>query len=102
MKITRFEDIEAWKKARILMRKVYGAVKGSNFNEDREIRRQMRRAAISVMSNIAEGFDGGSDPEFRRFLRMAKRSASELQSHFYAALDQGYIEKSVFTDLYDG
>ena len=98
MKITRFEDIEAWKKARILMNKVYRTVKVPAFDEDREMRRQMRRAALSVMSNIAEGFDGGSDPEFRRFLRIAKRSSSELQSHFYAAVDQGYIPQSVFTD----
>lgn len=101
MKITRFEDIEAWKKARVLMNKVYKAVKAAAFDEDREMRRQMRRAALSVMSNIAEGFDGGSDPEFRRFLRMAKRSASEIQSHCYAALDQGYIPQSLFSDLYE-
>jgi four helix bundle protein len=88
VKITRFEDIEAWKKARVLMNKVYEAARLPALIVDRELQRQMRRAALSVMSNIAEGFDGGTDAEFCRFLRMAKRSATELQSHFYVALDQ--------------
>lgn len=101
MKITRFEDIEAWKRARILMNRVYEAARAPGFNTDRDLQRQMRRASSSVMSNIAEGFDGGTDAEFRRFLRMAKRSATELQSHFYVALDQKYLAQKDFQELYD-
>jgi|SRR5436190_12876475 len=100
MKITRFEDIEAWKKARILMNRVYDLA-GPGLATDRDLQRQMRRAAASVMSNIAEGFDGGSDAEFRRFLRMAKRSATELQSHFYIASDRKFLAQKDFQELYD-
>jgi four helix bundle protein len=101
VKITRFEDIEAWKKARNLMNRVYEAARSPAFSADRDLQRQMRRASSSVMSNTAEGFDGGSDAEFRRFLRMAKRSATELQSHFYIALDQKYLAQKDFRELYD-
>ena len=61
----------------------------------------MRGATLSVMSNIAEGFDGGSDAEFCRFLNMAKRPATEVQSHLYAALDDVYISQAQFTEIYD-
>jgi four helix bundle protein len=101
MKITRFEDIEGWKKARELLKKVCEAVKSPGFERDWDIQRQLRRAALSVMANVAEGFDGGSDAEFCRFLRIAKRSATEVQSHLYAALDQAYLTKSQFDALYE-
>ena len=101
MKITRFEDIEAWKEARILMGRVYAATKGAAFAEERDLARQLRRAAVSAMSNIAEGFDAGSDPEFRRFLRMGRRSLSEVQSHLYVATDLKLVSEDVFFDLYE-
>ncbi|HLF93827.1 MAG TPA: four helix bundle protein [Planctomycetota bacterium] len=101
MKISRFEDIEAWKKARVLMNRVYAVVKTAPYAQDKDLQRQMRRTSVSAMSNIAEGFDGGSDAEFRRFLRMAKRSATELQSHLYVALDQRYLAEKGFQELYD-
>ena len=91
MRITRFEDIDAWKKARALSKNVYEATRDPKFRIDPDLQRQLRRAAVSTMANIAEGFDSGSDPEFRRFLRIAARSASEIQSHLYVAFDQGYL-----------
>jgi len=101
MGIRRFEDIEAWQAARKLMNMVYDATEGSVFDTDRDLRRQIRKAAVSSMSNIAEGFDAGSDNEFQRFLRMAQRSATEVQSELYVALDRGYLERAGFDALYD-
>ena len=75
MKISRFEDIEAWRSARKLMNLVYDMTNSQRFNEDRDLKRQMRNAATSSMANIAEGFDAGSDPEFQRFLALGDRGA---------------------------
>lgn len=100
MKIERFEDIQGWQKARELTRIVYAATRQGEFARDYGLRDQIRRAAISVMANIAEGFDAGSDVEFIRFLRYARRSASEVQSHLYVALDQGYITQDRFNQIY--
>ncbi len=100
MKITRFEDVESWKAARKLVKEVYKAT-ATTYSLDRSLAQQMRRAAISAPANIAEGFDAGSDAEFRRFLRMAKRSLTELQSHLYVALDLEYLGEKAFRPLYD-
>jgi four helix bundle protein len=100
MKISRFEDIEAWKSARSLMNLVYDVTATRAFDEDRDLKRQMRKAATSGMANIAEGFDAGSDNEFQRFLRIAQRSVTEVQSHLYAALDRQYLEQPVFDTVY--
>ena len=100
MKLERFEDIEAWKSARKLMNLVYDATKTGVFNDDRDLKQQMRRASVSSMANIAEGFDAGSDSEFQRFLRMAQRSPTEVQSHLYVALDQRYLDQNSFDALY--
>jgi four helix bundle protein len=101
MKIERFEDIQGWQKARELTRVVYGVTKEGAFARDLYLRDQIRDAAGSVMANIAEGFDAGSDAEFIRFLRYARRSASEVQSHLYIALDQGYIARAQFDEIYE-
>jgi len=90
-KIQRFEDLQAWQKARQLTNVIDGLALGSKFAHDFYLRDQIRRAAGSVMHNIAEGFDSGSGPEFIRFLKMARRSASEVQSELYQALDCKYI-----------
>lgn len=100
MKISRFEDIEAWKSARKLVNMVYDATAKKTFDADPDLRRQTRRAATSSMGNIAEGFDGGSDTELQRFLRMAQRSATEVQSHLYIALDRRYIDQPEFEAVY--
>ncbi len=100
MKIERFEDIEAWKEARKLVNRVYGFCSVNEFKKDHSLVDQIRRAAISVMANITEGFARKGNKEFIQFLFISKSSAAELQSHLYIALDQGYIEKLQFDELY--
>lgn len=101
MKIEQFEDIKAWQLARELTQKVYRLTKNSKFSRDYGLKDQIQRAAGSAMHNIAEGFDSESNLEFIRFLRYAKRSCTEVQSELYMALDQEYITKSEFNDLYN-
>jgi four helix bundle protein len=89
--IKNFEELIAWQKARELAGIVYGLTRQDKFARDFGLRDQIQRAASSAMHNIAEGFESGSDPEFVRFLKMARRSAGEVQSQLYLALDAGYI-----------
>ena len=89
--IKNFEELKAWQKAREIAGNVYELTHQENFSRDFGLRDQIQRAASSVMHNIAEGFESGSDPEFVRFLKMARRSAGEVQSQLYLALDVGYI-----------
>lgn len=99
-KIERFEDIEAWKAAREIAKQVYSVSRSGEFARDFGLRDQVQRAAVSVMANIAEGFDGGSNNEFIRFLGYALRSATELQSHLYVALDDCYLDQQQFDTLF--
>ena len=99
-KLTRFEDIIAWQEARQLTQLIYNITRDYNFRRDFSLRDQMQRACVSTMSNIAEGFSRQSNPEFIRFLSYATASATELQSHLYVALDQGYIDQGAFAELY--
>jgi four helix bundle protein len=101
MKITRFEDIEAWLLARELTKKVYHLTKKAGFSRDSGLRGQIQDAAGSSMHNIAEGFDAESNLEFMRFLRYAKRSCTEVQSELYVSLDQQYISESEFQEVYN-
>ena len=101
MKVSRFEDLDVWQRARQLTRVVYGITGGTRFWKDGNLKDQMRRASVSIMANIAEGFSRRGDKEFGQFLFIAKGSASELQSHAYIALDQGYVEKTDFEVLYE-
>jgi four helix bundle protein len=89
----RFVDIDAWKKARNLTSNIYRVTKNSSFSKDFSLRDQIRRASVSVMANIAEGFGRSGSSEFAQFLAVAKGSACEVNSHLYVALDQGYITK---------
>lgn len=101
MKIERFEDLECWKEARMLANMVYKAINSSEkFRKDYRLRDQATDAAVSSMSNIAEGFSRHSNKEFAQFLFISKSSASEVQSIFYVALDQTYIDKKVFDKIY--
>jgi four helix bundle protein len=100
MTITRFEDIHAWQAARELCQLVYRLTGSGEFRKDFALVDQARRAAVSIMANIAEGFDSRSNSEFIQFLYYALRSASELQSHFYVALDQRYVVESQFAEVY--
>jgi len=94
-----FEEIEAWKKARELTKRVY-AVSGSGaFAKDFSPKDQIRRASVSVMSNIAEGYDRGGTGEFVQFLAIAKGSTAEVRCQLYVALDQNYIDRRTFTEL---
>jgi four helix bundle protein len=101
MAIERFEDIKAWQRARELTREVYAVSAKGNFARDFGLRDQIRKAAGSVMHNIAEGFDAGSDSEFVRFLKYARRSATEVQSQLYVAANQSYISQKQFDRIYD-
>jgi four helix bundle protein len=98
-KIERFEDLEVWQKARELTKSLYKETRIGEFSRDYSLKDQIRRASVSVMSNIAEGFDRGGDKEFIQFLSIAKGSAAEIRSQLYAALDQEYITSERFTDL---
>ena len=101
MKISRFEDLEIWQHARELTRWVYKLTANGNFSRDYGLKDQMRRASVSIMANIAEGFSRRGDKEFTQFLFVAKSSAAELQSHAYVALDQDYITDTDFKGLYE-
>lgn len=98
--ITRFEEIEAWKTSRQLTNVVYEAGNQTGFNRDFGLRDQIRRASVSVMSNIAEGFESRTDVQFINFLGMAKASAGEVRAQIYVALDQHYISEEQFRNLY--
>jgi len=100
-KIERFEDLQSWQKARQLANAVYELTRQPAFAKDFELRDQIRDAAGSVMHNIAEGFDAGARAEFVRFLKMARRLASEVQSELYLALDQKYITPEQLKSTYD-
>ena len=101
MKITRFEDIEGWQLGRELTRKIYAVTKTGEFAKDYGLKDQIRRASGSVMHNITEGFDAGTNPEFIRFLGYSQRSCSEIQSELYVALDQDYLNDNTFNELYE-
>lgn len=99
--ITRFEDIEAWKKGRELREAVYAHSRKGEFARDFALRDQIRRAAISVTSNIAEGFEREGNKEFRQFLSNAKGSCGEVRDQLYAALDEGCVSQKEFELLYN-
>ncbi len=96
MKIEKFEDIESWKEARMLVADIYAILGGC---KDYGFRDQLQRAAISVMSNIAEGFDRSSNKEFIQFLVIARGSVSEVKSLSYSALDIGYFDETKFKNV---
>jgi four helix bundle protein len=99
MKIRRFEDLEVWQIARDLSVEIYRATQDGKFYKDFGLRDQIRRAAVSVMSNIAEGFDRYSRAEFKQFLSIARGSASEVRSQLHLALALGYISQPQFDHL---
>ena len=95
----KFEEIECWKRARELTRRIYEATNRTAFAKDFGLKDQIRRASVSVMSNIAEGYDRSGTAEFVHFLATAKGSAAEVSSQLYVALDQGYIQEEEFIEL---
>ena len=99
--IQRFEDIQAWQEARKLVKMIYALTSKDLFSKDYGMRDQIQRTSVSTMANIAEGFDCESKLEFARFLGIARRSAVEVQSILYAALDTGYINQQEFDLHYE-
>lgn len=101
MKVTCFEDLNIWQKARELVRFIYELTKKKDFARDYALVDQVRRSSISIMSNIAEGFERGSNKEFIQFLYVAKGSCGEVRSQLYVALDQQYISEDEFLNAKD-
>ena len=99
-RIQKFEEYEAWKKARDMGKAIYRVTSTGSFSRDFGLRDQIRRARVSAMSNIAEGFERGGDKEFRQFLAVAKGSVGEVKSQLYVALDAGFLTAKAFDDLY--
>lgn len=100
-KVERFEDLIAWQKARELTKKVYSLTVESDFAKDFGLRDQIRRASVSVMSNIAEGFERGGNAEFHQFVVIAKGSCAEVRTQLYIALDVGYLSQDQFEETYN-
>ena len=98
--VRRFEDLQVWQKARELVREVYRTSADGRLSKDFGLRDQLCRAAVSTMSNIAEGFARRSDKDFAHFLDISKGSAMEVQSLCYVALDVRYIDQPEFERLY--
>ncbi|MDX2414408.1 MAG: four helix bundle protein [Bacteroidales bacterium] len=99
MKVEKFEDAEVWQLARTLTSNIYKETNQGQISQDYSLRDQIRRSAVSVMANIAEGFERKSNKEFSHFLFIAKGSAGELRSHLYVALDAGYIGNKAFNQF---
>jgi four helix bundle protein len=97
--MNRFEDLIAWQKARALTKVVYDITRRGDFAKDFGLCSQIRRAAVSVMSNIAEGFERNRRSEFHQFLSIAKASCAEIRSQLYVALDVGYLDQQQFAAL---
>jgi len=98
-RIEKFEDIVAWQMGRDIANNVYDLTKTNSIRRDRSFVDQMRRAAVSVMNNIAEGYERGSNKDFVKFLFIARGSVGETRSMMYMALDQGYIDDTTFCDV---
>jgi|TARA_Y100000310_G_scaffold244879_1_gene249784 four helix bundle protein len=99
MTFAKFEDIRAWQEARELNRLIHQICERAHVQRDKKWIEQITSASLSIMSNIAEGNDAISDVEFARFLGFSKRSASEVRSQLYYALDKKYINQNEFDDL---
>lgn len=99
--IERFEDIEAWQLAREMTKAIYAISNDGAFARDFGLRDQIRRASVSIMSNIAEGFERGGDKEFFQFVSLAKGSSGEVRAQLYVALGAGYIDQQTFSRLSD-
>ena len=99
MKVERFEDLIAWQKARVLTKNIYSATRSPAFARDFGLTNQIQRASVSIMSNLAEGFERKGTGEFHQFLCIAKASCAEVRSQLYVAFDVGYLVESEFQQL---
>ena len=100
MKIERFEDLEVWQFSRVLVKEIYILTRSKELKNDFGLSSQIQRCSVSIMANIAEGFERKSKKEFLQFLFIAKASCGELRSHLYVLLDLEIITKEKFNDLY--
>jgi four helix bundle protein len=100
-KIERFEDLECWKAARELVNYIFPLTNRTTFSKDFDLKSQMRRSALSIMNNIAEGFDRNSNAEFIYFLNISCGSSGELRSMSYILMDNNYINQDEFMKLQD-
>jgi four helix bundle protein len=98
-KVERFEDLVAWQKARVLTEEIYAVTRKAGMRRDFGLTGQLQRAAVSIMANIAEGFERGKRSEFHQFLSIAKGSCAEVRSLLYVAFDCSYIEQAEFDRL---
>jgi len=99
--ITKFEDLDVWKLSRKIVNEIYDLSNKDIFSKDFALRDQIRRSAIGILSNIAEGFESGTDKQFARYLKIAKGSAGECRAQLYIALDQEYATQKEFGTLKD-
>ena len=97
--VSRFEELIAWQKARVLTREVYQATEQGVFARDFGLKDQIRRASVSIMSNLAEGYERGTRQEFHRFVTIAKASCAEVRTQLYIALDVGHLQEPQFQKL---
>jgi four helix bundle protein len=100
MKSKTFEDLKVWQDSRDFVKSIYELTSSNNFAKDYGLKDQIQRAAVSIMNNIAEGFERNNNKEFIIFLKYSKGSAGEIRSMLYVALDLNYITKSTFDDFY--
>lgn len=101
VKVDTFEDLNVYKRARELTNRIYEITRQSSFSEDYRLVDQIRRASVSIMSNIAEGFERGSNTEFIQYLFIAKGSCGEVRAQLSIASDQKYIDERTYEDLHD-
>jgi four helix bundle protein len=94
-KVTRFEELWIWQQARLLVRQIYGDCSIGQASRDFGFRAQIQRASVSIMNNVAEGFERSTDPDFARFLDFAKGSCGEVRSLYYVAEDLGYVDSAM-------
>ncbi|WP_299433387.1 four helix bundle protein [uncultured Meiothermus sp.] len=98
-KVEGFESLIAWQQARVLVRDIYKVSRKGEFAKDYGLKDQIQRASVSIMSNVAEGYERGNRNEFHQFLAIAKASCGEVRSQLYVALDIEYISESDFEKL---
>jgi len=99
MPVRYFEDLEVWQDTRCLIAQIYSITKSARFFKDYSLREQIQKAAVSILSNITEGFERGGNREFIQFLYIAKGSCGEVRAQLYVALDQGYLTRERFDEL---
>jgi four helix bundle protein len=100
MKVNSFEDLQVWKDSRILVKSIYQITSDGKFSKDFGLREQIQRAAVSIMNNIAEGFERNNNKDYIKFLGYSKGSAGEVRSMLYVAIDLGYISHENFSSLH--